>query len=190
MTKTKNVLTPHDSILEREFLGNVKFKMCDVGLNIEENGISTDGENCVIIKDATINGNIYCLSGIYTKDLEDETEVVEFNTNSFGESVIVITNPREFIERVKTALTKRGYQYIKYKPVEYFPNNYSGKVGIFKKHEDFKHQNEFRFFVGNPDNKPIKVEIGSIEDIAIVKEGCVLKLELTDGRTKLFIMPK
>jgi len=181
---------PHDCILERNFLGKVKVKICDVGLDINNNGITLDAEDCVMIKDSTIKGNIYCLSGIYTKELDDEREIIEFKTQSFGESVIVITSPREFIKRVETALKEKGYEDIKYWPVEYFPNDYSGNVGIFKKHEKFKHQNEFRFFISNTDNQPIRLEIGSIEDIAIVRNGCALKLELTDKRTKVILLPK
>ncbi len=181
---------PHDSILERTFFGKVKVKIGDVGLDINSNAITFDAEDGVMIKDSTNKGNIYCLSGIYTKELEDERETIEFKTQSFGESIIVITNPREFIKRVETALKEKGYQNIKHWPVEYFPNDYSGEVGIFKKHEKFKHQNEFRFFISNSDNQPIKIEIGSIEDIAIIKDGCTLKLELTDKRTKIIILPK
>lgn len=181
---------PHDSILERDFLGKVKVKIGDVGLDTKNNGITLDAENCVMIKDSEINGNIYCLSGIYTKELEDERETIEFKTQSFGESVIIITNPREFINRVTTTLKANGYQDIKYWAVEYFPNDYSGEVGIFRKHEKFKHQNEFRFFIPNTNNEPIRIEIGAIEDIAVMMDGCALKLELTDKRTKIILFPK
>jgi len=179
---------PNDSILKRQFLGDAKVKMCDVGLDINKFGILFNGKNCVINIDRNDNGNIYCLSGIYTKDLMDKTELTEFKTKTFGESLIVISNPQKFIQRVKKGLLEAGYKDIKYAQVEYYPNDYSGYIGVFKKHKDFSHQNEFRFYVPNAGNKPIKIYIGSIKDIAIMKESCFLRFKFTDDQIKTFML--
>jgi hypothetical protein len=179
---------PNDSILKRQFLGDVKVKICDVGLDINKFGIPLNGKDCVINIDSNNKGNIYCLSGIYTKDIVDNTEVTEFKTKSFGESLIVISNPRKFIQRFKKALLEAGYKDIKYGPVKYYPKDYSGDIGPFKKHQDFSPQNEFRFYIPNTDNKPIKIKIGSIKDIAIMKESCLLRFEFTDNRIKTFML--
>lgn len=179
---------PYDSILQRQFLGDVKVKMCDVGQDINKDGVSLNAKECVINIDSNNKGNIYCLSGIYSKDLIDKAEVTEFKTKSFGESLIVISNPRKFIQRVKKALLEEGYKDIQSKPVDYYPNEYSGHIGPFKKHQNFSHQNEFRIYVPNSDNKPIKINIGSIKDIAIMKESCCLRFEFTDNRIKTFML--
>jgi len=179
---------PNDSIMERQFKGDVTVKMCDVGLDINKFGIPFNAKNFVLNIDSNNKGNIYCLSGIYAKDLIDKTEVTEFKTKSFGESLIVIIDPPEFIQRVKKALLNAGYKDIKYAPVEYYPNDYYGYLGTFKKHQDFSHQNEFRFYVPNTDNKPIKINIGSIKDIAVIKETCFLRYEFTDKRIKTFML--
>jgi hypothetical protein len=179
---------PDDSIQKRQFLGDVKVKMCDAGLDINKFGIPFKGKNCVINTDSTEKGNIYCLSGIFTKDLIEDSEVTEFKTNTFGESLVVISNPRKFIARVKKALIKAGYKDIKYGQVKYYPNDFSGYIGPFKKHEYFSPQNEFRFYVPNQENIPIKVYIGSIKDIAIIKENCFLQFEFTDNRIKKFML--
>ncbi len=177
-----------DSILEREFWGDIQVNMCDVGFDINKNGISFEGFNGVINTDSTLKGNIYCLSGIYTKEIMDDNEIIELNTKkSFGESIIIIFNPRIFIERVKKALIDKGYEKVYYKPVTYYSNNYSGKVGFFRKHEKFSPQNEFRFFIPNKKNETITIEIGSLKEIAVVRHnGCFLKAKLTDSRTKIF----
>ncbi len=179
---------PYDSIQERQFLGDVKIKMCDVGQDINKDGVSLNGKDGVLIIDSNDKGNIYCLSGIYTKDLLDKTEITEFKTKSFGESLIVISSPGIFIQRIKTALFEAGYKDIIFKPVDYYPNEYSGHVGPFKKHQNFSHQREFRLYVPNSDNKPIKINIGSIKDIAIMKESCCLRFEFTDNRIKTFML--
>lgn len=179
---------PYDSIAKRQFLGDVKVKICDVGKDIDKDGIPLNGKDGVITIDTINKSNIYCLSGIYTKDLMDKTEVTEFKTKSFGESLIVISNPRKFIQRVKKALFEGGYKNIKFKPVDYYPNEYSGYIGTFKKHQNFSHQNEFRLYVPNSENKPIKINIGSIKDIAIMKESCFLRFEFTDKRIKTFVL--
>lgn len=179
---------PNDSIKKRQFLGDVKVKFCDVGLDINKFGISLNGKDCVLNFDSTNKGNIYCFSGIYTKDLMDKTEVTEFKTKSFGESLIVISNPRKFIQRFKKALLEAGYNEMSYSPVKYYPKDYSGDIGPFKKHQDFSPQNEFRFYIPNTNNKPIKIKIGSIKDIAIMKESCFLRFEFTDHRLKTFML--
>jgi hypothetical protein len=179
---------PNDSIFKREFLGDVKVKVCDVGQDIEKFGIPLNAKDCVLNFAGINKGNIYCLSGIYTKHLMDNSEITEFSTKSFGESLIVISNPRKFIERVKKALLKEGYSDIKYGPVNYYPNDYSGYIGPFMKHQIFSPQNEYRFYVPNEENNPIIINIGPIDDIAIMKESCVLRFELTDKRIKTFML--
>jgi len=179
---------PNDSILKRQFLGDVKVKICDIGQDMEKFGIPLNGHGCVLNFEGINKGNIFCLSGIYTKDLIDNIEVTEFKTKSFGESLIVISNPRKFIQRVKSALLKAGYSEIKYGPVQYYPSDYSGYIGPFKKHQNFSPQNEFRFFVPNIEDKPIIINIGSLKDIAIMKESCFLGFELTDKRIKTFML--
>jgi len=96
--------------------------------------------------------------------------------------------PRQFIERVMTALSEAGYKGTQYKRVDYYNNGYSGQTGIFKKHENYSQQNEFRFYVPNAKNKPIKINIGSIEDIAVLNKGIYLRYKFSDDRKKAFLI--
>lgn len=180
---------PDDSIYHREYRGTCKLTICPSGADINICGIKIDAHDSVIKTNSLVNGNIYCFSGIYTQDLLDETDNVIFDTKSLGDIVIVIHNPHEFVIRINKALKDNGFNDVRYQPVEYYTNYYVGEVGIFKKHEKFKHQKEFRFFIDNPKNEVISFEIGSIEDIAVVEDSFTLKFDLTDGRMKTVIIP-
>jgi hypothetical protein len=173
-----------DSIAERKYLGEVKIKMSDVDSDNLNQGVSFNGENCSMTFDSISKGNIYCLSGIFTKHLIDKSEIFEFNTQAFGESLIVIYNPRKFIDRIVSTLKFRGYNDFKFAPVSYYSNDYSGKVGFFRKHEEYSYQSEFRILVPNSNNIAISLNIGSLEDIAEIEKN-YLSLELTDNRTKI-----
>lgn len=175
----------HDGISKREFFGDGKIKMCDYGLDINEHGITLDANNFVMITDFVEKGNIYCLSGIYTKHLIGERNNLEFDTKSFGEALILIHNPRKFIERVLKALKNNGFENVQYKPVVYYSNDYSGPVGFFRKHEKFCSHNEFRFFIPNKLNEPIKISIGSLKDIASIENNGFLRLTYTDNKEQL-----
>ena len=175
---------PYDSIAKREFLGELKVKMCDCGLDINKYDILLNATDGQMSFDTTEKGNIYCFTGIYNDHFLDEKEIIEILIESFGESVIIILKPFVFIKRLIKALNDIGYK-VYCCPVEYYPNDYSGDIGYFKKHENYKYQNEFRFFIPNLKDELIKLNIGSLEDIALIHKSCFLKLELTDSRTKI-----
>jgi len=176
---------PYDGISKRLFLGDVKVKMCDVGKDIDKYGITLDANNCLMIEDSDKKGNIYCLSGIFNEHLMGERNDLQFNTKSFGEAIILIYNPKEFINRVLNGLKNNGFDNIIYKRVSYYPNEFSGPIGLFRKHEKFNAQNELRIFVSNDKNEPIKIKIGSLSDIAYIENNSLLKLSYTDGKEQI-----
>lgn len=55
------------------------------------------------------------------------------------------------------------------------------------KNEKFKSQKEFRIFIPNDKNEPLKISIGSIKDIASIETG-VLKLTYTDKKEQLIFL--
>lgn len=174
-----------DGISIREFFGEVKVEMCEVGQDIDKYRISLNGINCRMSVDSGEKGNIYCLSGIYNEHLDGQRNDIEFNTKAFGESLILIYNTRKFIDRVLEALKVNGYENVQYNRVTYYSNDYSGRIGFFKKHERFKHQNEFRFFIPNKRNEPIKISIGSLEDIVAIEKNSILRLTYTDNKEQV-----
>lgn len=173
---------PNDGISKRLFLGNVKVKMCDVGKDINKQGVTLDANNCVMIQDSEQKGNIYCLSGIFSEHLMGERNDLQFDTKSFGESIILIYKPKDFINRVLLSLKENGYENVIFRRVSYYPNEFSGPIGLFRKHEKFNGQNELRIFVPNDKNIPIKINIGPLSDIAYIENNTLLKVTYTDGK--------
>lgn len=174
-----------DGLKGRKYLGDVKIKLCDVGLNIEKHGMNFNGHDCVLNYDNEKKGNIYCLSGIYTKHITGKRENLEFNTKSFGDSLILIHNPKEFINRIILKLKQKGFSNVQYGPIKYYQNNYSGPIDFFRKNEKFSSQNEFRFFIPNENNESIKISIGSIKDIASIENNTQIKVTFTDKKEQL-----
>lgn len=176
-----------DGINYRNFFGEATIKMCDVGDDIEKNEFTLKTDNLVLKQDNEVKGNIYCLTGIYSDDLMNDRSEIRYKTQSFGDSLILIYKPRIFLERIFGELQKLGYKNYKANKVLYYGDDYSGKVDFFRKHEKFKTQKEYRIFIPNERNEPIKLNIGSLEDIAKMNEG-VLKLTYTDEKEQLIYL--
>jgi len=111
---------------------------------------------------------------------------------SFGDWLILIHKPRIFIKRVEKALKKSGYHKVIHNKVDYYRGDYVGEVGAFKKHCKFEKQSEFRLYIENESNQTIEnIYIGSLEDIATIRENVMIKLKLLGGGEKvLYIRQK
>ena len=176
-----------DGINYRKFIGEATIQMCDVGKDFEKDGFSLKTENLVLKQDNEIKGNIFCLTGIYSEDLMGERQEIKYQTQSFGESIIFIYKPKIFLDRIFKELKRLGYENYKANKVFYYGNEYSGKVNFFKKHEKFKSQREFRIYIPNEKNEPLKINIGSLKDIATLKTG-VIKIKYTDEKEQLIYL--
>jgi len=173
-----------DGILHRDYYGDGKITLCDVGKDFDKDGMTMDAFNFVLKTDHKEKGNIYCLTGIYSEHLTGDRNDITFDTKSLGESTIFIQNPKKFLERLFSALEENGYKGSKRNKVVYYKNDYSGNVGFFLKHERFKPQSEYRIHVPNIKDEPIKLKIGSLKDIAVFNPGSI-KLIYTDGKEQL-----
>ena len=167
-----------DGIMEREYLGDIEVTVCDVGGDFDKDGITFNGVRGIVKTDHQQKGNIYCLTGIFSEHLTADIPP-HFNTKSFGETTILIHSPAKFLERLFRALKEKGLEGVKAAKVAYYKDDYSGDIGFFKKHENFMSQSEFRIFVPNTKNEPIKLKIGSLKDIASINIGFI-KLKYTD----------
>ncbi|QQU02151.1 hypothetical protein [Myroides odoratus] len=176
-----------EGINYRQYLGKAKIKICEFGQNIETNGYEFSAIDVTIKQDNSIKGNIYCLTGIYSHDLLGERNEIRYKTEAFGDSIILIHKPKVFLNRIFAELERLGYKGYKANKVTYYNNDYSGEINFFKKHKKFKHQNEFRIFVPNEKNQPIKICIGSLKDIASLNKG-VMKLTYTDKKEQLIYL--
>ena len=119
-----------DGIYFREFIGEAKITICEVGKDLDKDGLTMDSFNVVFKKDHKEKGNIYCLTGIYSEHLSGDRNDFTFENRSFGESTILIHNPKQFLDRLFAALGGHGYSNFESHKVAYYNNDYSGNVGF------------------------------------------------------------
>jgi len=125
-------------------------------------------------------GNIYSCTAV-TYDTIENFKILDTRFRSFGDVVIIIQNPREFINRVTTELKRRNYDHLIRLVNYYEPTEMSSYLSVFEKKSLHSYQNEIRIWIKNFEGKPIKIHIGSIKDIA-----CRFKMEeLMNSQNKL-----
>ena len=134
-------------------------------------------------------GNVYCMYGVRFNHFQKEPflHIVPTKvTRKFGDTMVMIFNPVEFINRIKTQLTKLELS-IEFRFVQYYnEKEIDGDVTVFSKRNLFSHQSEFRIFVENIENKSITVAIGSIEDIAQIIDDKMIKY-VRDGKEYILV---
>jgi len=137
-------------------------------------------------KDATIGGkwvmrkhppepekqNIFCMYAL--RPLIGNFPVDERNFK-FGDSALILIKPQEFINRIESSLKSQGIEY-EANIVDYVDDEYTGKIGPFKKFKRFAYQSEWRLVYYNGPGGPRQIMIGSIKDIsAIIKSAEINK---------------
>lgn len=86
---------------------------------------------------------------------------------TLGDSALLLLNGDEFIKRVAAALKKESIVG-KSDLVEYVADNYTGRIGSFRKREKFSYQSEWRLVCLGGSGKYRKSYIGSLRDISRV----------------------
>ena len=91
-----------------------------------------------------------------------------------GRYAVVVKDVGGFIRRVREAATAEGFV-VGQDQVEYYdPGTYHGftspTAAVFRKHEGYSYQREFRFAIhtGTEGDNPITLKIGDIRDIALM----------------------
>jgi hypothetical protein len=116
--------------------------------------------------------HIYCMYAI-TPDLATGKPFIDERNVCFGNAGLLILDPPEFLKRIKKAI--RGKMKFDYKPVYYYPDNKDyNNLTVFHKQEYFSYQREFRLLFHYQNSEPLKVLIGSIEDISVKVEASKL----------------
>jgi hypothetical protein len=121
------------------------------------------------VANPALEGNIFSMIAI-TTELSNFTDILDKQNMQFGDSFLVIFNPKEFLSRIDIAIKHADLKY-RWNLVKYYDEQtHSGELGVFHKPLKFKHQNEFRIFVENNQRSPLVLKIGSIEDISEIFE--------------------
>ena len=122
--------------------------------------------------------NVFCMFGIYGDSPELEImgkkqqriELPERCFREFGSHVVVIKSVRQFLDRVKKAADREGYQ-LWVQPVEYYdPSTFDGYMrglqGAFRKPVDLAYQQELRIAFDTVDHPgPLTLNVGDLSDI-------------------------
>lgn len=123
--------------------------------------------------------HLYSLYMIKCKEYTNTEKVIDERNLKFGNYAVCITKPEEFICRVKNKLEKEEIPFmgkpISYVNVDDIKNNYN----LFKKPIAYEYQNEFRFLIKSSSLEPVKIQIGSLNDISVLlsaREICSIRI--------------
>lgn len=118
------------------------------------------------------NLNVFCLYYLKSKmPIESFGAIIPKRTKvGFGEYAVIVADAGAFVTRVKEAALNKGYRHFR-SLVKY--EDFSKEeldVGPFVKDQAFSHQSELRIAVhtGENNGSAIKLEIGSLKDIAVL----------------------
>jgi hypothetical protein len=86
----------------------------------------------------------------------------------FGSHLLLVKDSPEFMKRIEAKLAALGYGYertiVSYSDL----SQYSGGKSYFMKDSSYSYQNEYRFIIKSNKDEPLILDIGSIEDIAVM----------------------
>lgn len=126
-------------------------------------------------------GNLYCLYCVSSNGLESPGDFTFDERNlRFGTHCVIIKQPGIFFEKVSSELEKMDHYY-RHGFVEYYEKKeVNHGLTPFHKSNGFDYQREFRFFVENEEDQPIRINIGNMESYAEMFEARGLEtLKLT-----------
>ena len=103
---------------------------------------------------------IYSITYIQNNIAFEDSDITKF-----GEHMIVISNTQEFKERVFKYFAKNKIKYYS-GAVEYYALREHNLHTLFRKHESYKGEHEFRFIIANPETETKLIKLGDISDIA------------------------
>jgi hypothetical protein len=116
-----------------------------------------------------VPGNIFCLYTIVSEKKLSYFEIeIDKRNLKFGEYCLFIYKPEVFLQKVQETLTSQNFKFhhsfVKY----YDKDKFSGKTDMFFKSDTFRYQNEYRIYIYRNDDNAIKIQIGSLREIAWV----------------------
>jgi hypothetical protein len=112
-------------------------------------------------------GNIYSLYCISSFTIPKPFEFsIDERVAGFGTHCLMIKNNIAFLSRIEKTLQKQNLKY-RHGFVTYYDRyKINGEVTLFQKPHEFCYQNEFRFYAETNNTNPLKINIGSLKDIA------------------------
>ncbi len=133
-------------------------------------------------------GNIYSLYSISSYHIKRPLKFkINNQISKFGDHCLFIKNNPEFLKRLKEKLRDLNLKF-RYGFVDYYNSNKkNGIITLFQKPNEYKYQNEFRFYIERESTQPFVISIGSLEDIAAIynTDFMISNLQLMKDNEKL-----
>ncbi len=115
------------------------------------------------LKIGTGSHNIFCVFSITDVDLK--IPLIDPRNLEFGDSFILVTSTKQFLERFSKHAALSNYSYGWDKVGYYDHQTHSGETGVFRKPSPFAYQNEFRLVIAPGKSEPIILTLGSLINI-------------------------
>lgn len=128
-------------------------------------------------------GNLFCLFAINLLDKPlGEVFTVSERVKGFGDSFLLIHDSSAFFNRIQRAVAAHQLR-ADADLVEYIDfSRFTGKKTVFQKDLRYAYQQEWRLYIYNNKAEPIKLEIGSLEDISVWGTSEAIEQLLIAGR--------
>lgn len=115
--------------------------------------------------------NIFCMWSISSENDALTNIHIDEKNKSFGEHLVVITSPKEFLEKIKIALQDNHLK-AQSGLVKYYDKSshqsFNQNEELFNKVSDFSYQQEYRIVIDtNLADTPYELKIGSLQDISM-----------------------
>ena len=120
--------------------------------------------------------NIFCMYAL--RPLTKGTFPINERNFLFGEHALVLMNRDEFMRRIESTLKSQKIV-AKANLVEYVDDDYTGKIGPFRKLRMFSYQSEWRLVCKDGPGGPRELTIGSIRDISEIMRSDGINNEIT-----------
>ena len=147
--------------------------------------------------------NVFCVYAAHSGDLDLgnlSTENIDAFRNqleipddclNLGKFAVVVKDVAGFISRVETSVKSENYRvfrgFVKYYNPETFHGSFSDEEAIFRKRDEHKHQQEYRFVIDTlvKGTNPITLNIGDINDITIRFNAADMNKDFLGGKIEL-----
>lgn len=123
----------------------------------------------ILISKQSVTKNRKICSFYLLETFMDYTVLYDDEIFSLGDFCVVITQPREFIDRVKETIDTMYPSTFQYGTCKYVNmDTFNGFYGNFKKPNSYRWQNEVRMLFESSNTGKEFIKIGNINDIAVI----------------------
>jgi hypothetical protein len=112
-------------------------------------------------------GNIFSLYAVSSFTIPNPLEFkIDKRNMEFGSHCLLVKDNPEFLKRIENGLKKMSLKFTHGFVDYYDTDKKNGEINLFEKPNEYKFQNEFRFYIQSGSIEAIKIDIGSLKDIA------------------------